>query len=1098
MSLEIIKPDGVSQSGEITYSTSLDSIFIRGRSSNLSALVVSYNQVEYTVDLEQDGSFIFPNPQDDPEGFDLVRGVNTFAFKGTKTSGGFDTSNVNVVLSSTSILSRPNAPLNLKVNRLANEIEITFEHSDSEISYYNLYASTESGGGVEGYDKVNFFPLDPSSYGRSFEEETDLYRFELNSETENIDPLMSRVSLIQSSVDGQTTSSTLSDEVEISETVDNLRVAGLVKSVALRTEIRFLHNRTNTQTSKPPTINVARFTVLDSSTPLYYVATSVKVVNDLEIESAYSSEVSGKPIDVLSNISSLPVVNRRVLTEQMISDIYLAQPDISVQAGSVFRDVVIDPFVSEMERTRFVLDFTYRSTSFASLLQIDDPLNSGASIQVSQSSYKRALGESLFLTEEVEIQRVIDQSFDRLASNFNITRKTGTFARGEVVFFTTSLPTFTLTVLSGTVLSGGGQSFRTTETVSIPLESVSSYYNPTTKRYSITCPIIALTEGSGSNLTTGQITSGAPLGLRVTNDSPTFGGEDEENNIDLTARALGSLSSVDTGTKAGYERVSRDSAGVIDSFVVGADDEFMYRDGGLGGKVDVWIRGESSATLSDVFAPTYKTKFKSRFFPIDQEGSYRFKIGIVGAEIFEMVNRSDLNLGLLNNTTGEYFDLTGYSLDVTKTVLILDSSINQPSYSLTDIILGDWREGVSEEITLTRQPVSSIVSVQKADTTAITNFTFNSNTDPLMNGRSIYSNDNITIPSLGNGTIISVTDESHVLIGSYKDQLNSLGADLLSIVVKSSDGLTTYKNPFQNNDPDYLIEEGSNREVFITRTDSSAIGDGDTVLISYTHFENIVVNYTSNLVVSSVQSDIDKTKHLSANVLVKSTIPAPVNVKGVVVLNRGVSPVDIDSLIKINLRNLINSSSLGGQIYSSDVIREIDSVEGVSYVNVPLTQLSFQQGTLILREKVSLSAIGGYRLISELSDNSYQVWLSEEKLKNVSQDGGGEGARVFIDRVEATLLGVNNRSTKSNWLDKHATITGNEGLRVLSGGVLVLISDTDNRVVISLPVGEHPSDYDVEVDYRTGDPTNVVKDLTLNRLSFFEVGDLSFTYEEVQ
>ena len=73
----------------------------------------------------------------------------------------------------------------------------------------------------------------------------------------------------------------------------------------------------------------------------------------------------------------------------MIRSIYLAQPDVSVQAGSVVRDIIIDPIVSEMERARFLLDFSYRSSSFLGLLQIDDPLNQGRSIPVEDSQYKR-------------------------------------------------------------------------------------------------------------------------------------------------------------------------------------------------------------------------------------------------------------------------------------------------------------------------------------------------------------------------------------------------------------------------------------------------------------------------------------------------------------------------------------------------------------------------------------------------------------------------------------------------------------------------------------------------------------------------------------
>ena len=54
-----------------------------------------------------------------------------------------------------------------------------------------------------------------------------------------------------------------------------------------------------------------------------------------------------------------------------------------------------------------------------------------------------------------------------------------------------------------------------------------------TKRYSVRVPIVAEEGGVGGNLTTGMINRGAPLGLSVTNPSPTFGGDDVENNIEL-------------------------------------------------------------------------------------------------------------------------------------------------------------------------------------------------------------------------------------------------------------------------------------------------------------------------------------------------------------------------------------------------------------------------------------------------------------------------------------------------------------------------------------------------------------------------------------
>ena len=85
---------------------------------------------------------------------------------------------------------------------------------------------------------------------------------------------------------------------------------------------------------------------------MFYIITATKVVDGVEIESAYSTEVSGKPVQIQASNTSIPVVSRDDLT-RMIRSIYLTQPDISVQAGSVIRDIIIDPIVSEMERARF-------------------------------------------------------------------------------------------------------------------------------------------------------------------------------------------------------------------------------------------------------------------------------------------------------------------------------------------------------------------------------------------------------------------------------------------------------------------------------------------------------------------------------------------------------------------------------------------------------------------------------------------------------------------------------------------------------------------------------------------------------------------------
>ena len=117
-----------------------------------------------------------------------------------------------------------------------------------------------------------------------------------------------------------------------------------------------------------------------------------------------------------------------------------------------------------------------------SLLFIDDPLNSGVSLPVASSGYKQTLRDALFLDQDVQVQNLIDGCFDRLASNLGIVRRAGVKARGEVVFYTKSAPTFDLIIERGTRLtSSSGVAFVTTAPGTIPQDGASSYYNPITR-----------------------------------------------------------------------------------------------------------------------------------------------------------------------------------------------------------------------------------------------------------------------------------------------------------------------------------------------------------------------------------------------------------------------------------------------------------------------------------------------------------------------------------------------------------------------------------------------------------------------------------------
>lgn len=1084
-SLKVVKPDGVSSSVSTSYSTDKEEVFIHGLVEGYDQITVSFlDEVFTSVGQEaditiNDGSWVFPNTS---EGIDLNQGSNSFLITANDSLTNNTTSLTLIVISSIdSNTAKPTPPLNIKAERADDNVVLSWVHTDSEVSSYNVYASSVSGGG-NGYQQINKIPIDPISYGLRSEKTTSVADFSSDVEAIEEDPNILTIKTLQN-----TTENDIGTQ-EIAESISRLRVTTNVSAIELETKVSFKHNRTSPDSAT--TIDIGEFTSLNANIPLYYVITAVKVVDNQSVESTFSVEVGSAPINLQLVNTTLPNVTDAQLTESMISAIYDADPTASVHAGSAVRDLFIDPVVSEISRIRVLLDFCYKATNFVSLNDIDDPTGLGESIYVSNSSYKQLLKEAYFLDTDTQVQNLIDICFDRLASNLGIVRRSGQVARGEATFYSRSLPTFDLVVPIGQIISGVGVRFRTLQSGTITVADAPSFYNPITRRYEITLPIQADTAGLSGNLTSGQITTGAPLGLNVINNASTFGGSSRETNQELMTRAMTYISSVDVGTKAGYERVARESAGVVGYEVIDADSPYMLRDNDLGGKVDIWVRGELLSRVTDVYAPSYQSRKGSRFIPIQSEGAYKFQASDASPEnpLFKMIDRPG-TFGLKNQTNGEFFDLTDAIISEEK-ILILDANIPQPTYRMTDIILGDYRTDVTNKITLDRQPVQSVISVRKTDGTDLS-YTFYKTEDPLVQGQSSKAQDYIIIDNDGLEKIISITAEQQILNELYTETLSNRGIDTTTIVVKDSNG-NIFASPLTSATPDYVIEVNEDLTT-IKRTTSSTITSGQTVLVDYEYLENITVTYQTNLVVSNLQIEIDAQKHMGADVLIKEVSPVRVNVKGLVYLEQGASATSVDSIIKAAIFNLITKTSLGGSLYPSDFIREMDSVQGVSYVSVPLTELSLSEGDQILREKVSPTIPVE---VTEFTNSSHKVWLMDVQLDHVPASSGGANARVFLNRKEIETLSVGQREVDTNWVGTKGSIVGLEKAFINNGGVLTEIPNSARKLMLSLPLGKTPLDYNIEINYTCGDGTGVVGEIRLNTFSYFQVGDLSFTYEE--
>jgi uncharacterized phage protein gp47/JayE len=275
-----------------------------------------------------------------------------------------------------------------------------------------------------------------------------------------------------------------------------------------------------------------------------------------------------------------------------------------IMSGQVLRDIVVDAPAQEMSKLYTLIDSvsTAQSISNAKIMSTTD--------------------------------------LNNLVSNFGVIRKTATKAYGTVTFYTQNRPTQDIKINAGTSLgtgiyvSGKEVTFSTRFDILMKADAISQYYDNTTGYYQVDVDVIADISGTNSNVgpyTITKIRTGG-ISLSVTNNSSISGGVDEESNEDLAVRTLASFLSNNAGTKSGYLGTILAEDGVVDALLQGPNDPLMTRDGGQGGKVDVWcqisdnyiiqVSGTSDSSLqiigwdSTIQSLTYGNKFQLPYKPV--------------------------------------------------------------------------------------------------------------------------------------------------------------------------------------------------------------------------------------------------------------------------------------------------------------------------------------------------------------------------------------------------------------------------------------------------------------------------------------------------
>jgi hypothetical protein len=501
----------------------------------------------------------------------------------------------------------PSPPTGITVVAYSNKVEISWaKNTESDVKGYNVYNSTTSGGGLSGYVKLNNSLIETYS-----EIKTDVVSSEQTVE-----------------ISGSTRTTT---------TVDNIVETYIFK---------YVHENITEKKKQ------------------YYIVTAVNNVGE---ESVLSIEVEATPLVIPTEVFETPVRSQNDISLDYITELLERDPLLDVKPGTTIRQLHVDPNSREMSFAYVREDFAMRSQSFLTLRALDDADNDAVSDLVSDSTYKTTLKQAYFFTEDSQVQELIDDAFDALASNYGFIRQSATKSTTDIVFYTATAPTADVTIPLATVVS----TIPTETQVAIQFSTLSSgvmevarideYYNPVTQQYELSIPIEAVIAGASGNVNANTIINSNIAGVSVTNPESAFGGEDEESNSDLADRAQLAFLGLDVGTEYGYKKTCAQIPGIRDVIVVTAGDPVMQRDYDevrkkhVYGKVDIYIRGGENAQTQDQVGFLYKQIVNENFSIIDaSEMLIRTSNSAVSSStpIYEIAN-------IRNIAKGKDYDLLG-------------------------------------------------------------------------------------------------------------------------------------------------------------------------------------------------------------------------------------------------------------------------------------------------------------------------------------------------------------------------------------------------------------------------------------------------------
>ena len=959
-------------------------------------------------------------------------------------------------------------PTGIQVKRAQDEIKIMVPKNSiiirdsSEFVGLNFYMSLTAGGGSSGYVQMN------DTYVNS----PDV------SETVEVINVLEESKSATSSLEITTTSTSKALNEYYTFSFDRIVISRLI------------------QEKKIPNIFLSDGVSLDYNQPYFFVVSSVVYDESVSqsVESFYSIEFESKFLEFRTGSQSLVLRTRSDVMRTMGKRLITDNPIINIISGSVIRDT-LNPVSLEFEKFYVIQDFIFRILSLDSLLEFDDSNGDGLSDTIAENPGKRRLADALGIISESSLQQLIDEQFDRVASNYEISRNPSSPSRGTVTFYTEIEPSEDILIPDGATVSteispetgSSSIAFSVIGSYIIEAENSVHYYNPSKGRYEVEAEVEALIPGVFGNVPSGTITlvSGLNPSLRVINEGSTNFGENIESNRKLAERTKLAFISFDSGTEGGYHLKALSVPGVLQVRVEKAEDPLMMRDYDassdkhIGGLVDIYIKGRRTLQETELLSFKYE-------HPQDFSGN-------IVSEVFSVINANGFELRsnnakvsaespivevmkVRNNTRRADYDIAGISIvGDGNSIILLDSILNKKiGLATRDVVEVEYKYRSSSIIKLPRQPVNSIVSVTDSNGVLISpsEYELVKTEDILKNGYSNIASDGIRFlfnsPSDFN-QFISISGELHSMQPNIPSNLNYKGVEIDTAVVSNSED----SEDIYIKDVDYAISSGNEKDVTsITLLKGSRIRNGDVVSVAYTASQNFNITYTTNGLVEAVRSKVAPMKHACADVIVKEAVGNKVDFSFMVIRQPGVNKSRLKSRIQTRIAYKVRSLSMGETLSISSMLNIVKAVDGVKEVVFPFTRMMKRSGSFIPLDDLGSVSFQVYNRTSAIGVTSYISISSVLSYKTIENGGPSNLFRSVYE---------NNRS-----LD----LVGNPA--DVSKGYGRAYIQEDGRIIVSTLDGTlpHNKKYSVSyyIEYGTDD---IVSDIETSEIEYLEVDSLS-------